>query len=117
MQLHLDVWEVSGVSVANTEKEHSQAAPSSSDRQHIITEFSAIITAAVTGDDALVSLEDANDNILWRDYFGASAARGTRIGMVFRNGIPVPIGVGCKIVTAAGGASVVIAANMAGYER
>ena len=59
----------------------------------------------------------AGNNILWRDYFGASAARGTRIGMVFRKGIPVPIGVGCKIVTAAGGASVVIVANMAGYER
>ncbi len=116
-QVRVDSWSVSGVSSANTEKEHSQAVPSDSVRQHIITEFSAIIITSVTIGDVLVSLEDENDVILWRDYFGDAAARGARVGMVFKNGIPVPAGLGCKIVTAAGGTSCVIVANMAGYER
>ena len=116
-QLRVDSWSVSGVSDANTEKEHSQAVPSDTVRQHIITDFSAIVITSVTIGDFLVTLEDGDNNILWRDYFGDAAARGDRIGMVFKNGIPVPVGVGCKIVTAAGGTSCVIVANMAGYER
>ena len=110
-------WVTSGSSGTDAEKENSQAAPDS-DRQLIITGFTAVVRAAAAIGDVLITLEDADNNVLYTDYFGDAAARGTRIGVVFGedSGIPVPNGVGAKIVTAAGGTAAIITSNMWGIE-
>lgn len=110
-------WITSGSSGANAEKENSQSAPNS-DRQLIITGFTAVVRAAAATGDVLITLEDEDNNVLYSDYFGDAAARGTRIGVVFGedSGIPVPNGKGAKIVTAAGGAVTIITSNMWGIE-
>lgn len=104
---------VNALSAANTEKENSISAP---DVGHsmIVTSYFAVITAAAAGSDVLVTIEDEDDTVLWSDNFGATAARGTRLGIVFGfdAGIPVTAGKGVKIVTAAGGASCVIRSGM-----
>jgi len=114
-----DDWNVSSAGSANSEDSTSKAAPGSL-RQLIITGFTCQITGAAIGAvDPQITLEDANNVILYRDHFGALAARGTRVGVVFGEeyGIKVPIGVGCKIVVEASGAgSGIIATNMWGIE-
>jgi len=110
-------WVTEGSSTTDSEKENSQAAPGST-RQLLVLGFSAVVRAAAITGDTLVTIEDANNNALYSTYFGDAAARGARIDVNFGldGAIEIPIGVGAKIVTAAGGTAAIITSSMWGIE-
>ncbi len=111
-------WTVTGSSAADTEKEHVKAAPDGNYHELLIMGYMCVLRGAATDADILVTLEDADDNVLFTDYFGAAAVVGTRLGVVFKEaaGITVPADTGCKLVTAAGGSSAIITGNIWGLE-
>lgn len=113
-------WKARGSSAADTEKENAVAAPDTSKRRLLIHGYFAVVRGAVTDKDVSILIEDANDNVLWDDWFGVAAAIGTRLGIVFgtdeNSGLEVPMDVGAQIVTLDGGASCIITSGMWGIE-
>lgn len=111
-------WVESASSTANAEKEIIHAAPGDVTRQYLVTGYMTVLRAAVAVGDVLVTIEDEDDNVLWVDYFGDAAVRGTRIGFNFgeEDGLIIPIGKGCKLVVAAAGAGAIVTGNIKGLE-
>lgn len=108
-------WSITDSSAADTAKTISEVAPGEG-RQLVCTWWHAVVRGAVTDTDVSVLLQDADGNNLDQDYFGSAAARGARIGLVYgeRTGLPVPINIGFKIVSVAGGSGCIITMSAGG---
>jgi hypothetical protein len=107
-------WTAKGTSGANAAQTVQKAAQTNA--CHYVTSYLVVIRAAAAGADIGVAIKDGDDNILWQDYIGNAAARGSRCGFSFPDaGLKIPAGKAAKIVVDAGGAGVITEANLFGY--
>jgi hypothetical protein len=105
-------WAITQDSEANTEQTLTKAAISG--RKHFVTALEVVISGGNAGADISVILQDGT-TALWKTFIGSGATRGERVGLVFSQPLECGMGNAANLVVAAGGASVVTSANLAGY--
>lgn len=99
-------------STANTAQTLTRAAVPG--KCHYITAVEVLISGAAAVNDITIQLQD-NSSTVWKEFIGSGATRGERAGIVFLSPIKITQGNPANLVVAAGGASVVTTANMAGF--
>lgn len=111
--LRPESWTVTATGEANTATAATKAAAAG--KTHFITGFAAVVTAAAVGSaDAAVELKDG-ETVVWREYFGAAAARGANIARTFAVPVKLTEGAAASLTIAALGTSAIGTANLAGY--
>jgi hypothetical protein len=108
-----DGFSSSQASAANTAQTITVAAGGAGTR-HVVTSFMVVVTAAAVGASDVPVEVKSGSTVLWKDFLGATAARGEKVGAT---GLSLACGdnEALTLVVGAGGAGVVTQANLAGY--
>lgn len=84
---------------------------------HYLSAYSVTVSAAAVGaSDASILIQD-NGATIWKDFLGAAAVRGTRVGNNWVDPLQISLGNSVQVVVAAAGAAAVTTANMSGYSQ
>lgn len=109
-------WVMSSLGTANAALTLTQPAPGLG-RRHYVDTIELTVLGASPTEDILISLQDAQGNILWREAFGSGTVAGVRTGVNKRRPIPVPFGSSVSLVVPAAGDGVVVLANLQGHSQ
>lgn len=108
-----DGWSVTALSAANAAGAATKAASNS--RTHYITGFSAVVSDAAVGSNAVdIQLKD-DTTVIWAEIMPGSSSIGTSIYRTFPTPIKITTGAAASINSGAAGSGCKIRLNLNGY--
>lgn len=112
-EVKVPLWSVTQDSSANAQQTLTKAAAEGV--THYVCGFEVITSAAASAAaETIILLKDGTTTV-YKSCIGASAARGTRVSIMFPFPIKMTAGAAAVLNVAAAGASCVTTANMIGY--